>query len=111
MGDITERVMDLSPEKLRLLAQQLRKRQGSRSQITRQSRESNSFPLSFAQQRMWVVDQMSPGNTALNISLSYRFDTRVDLGALESSFNLMVKRHEVLRATFEGRNGVPVQVI
>ena len=111
MSDITTRVMDLSPEKLRLLAQQLRKRQGSRSQITRQSRESNSFPLSFAQQRMWVVDQMSPGNTALNISLSYRFDTPVDLAALEKSFNLMVQRHEVLRATFESRNGMPVQVI
>ncbi|MGH9933381.1 MAG: amino acid adenylation domain-containing protein, partial [Pyrinomonadaceae bacterium] len=111
MGDIAARVMNLSPEKLRLLAQQLKKRQGSRSQITRQSRESNSFPLSFAQQRMWVVDQMSPGNTALNISLSYRFDTRVDLAALEKSFNLMVQRHEVLRTTFESRNGVPVQVI
>ncbi len=111
MGDITARVMDLSPEKLRLLAQQLKKKQGSRSQITRQSREASSFPLSFAQQRMWVVDQMSPGNTAMNISLSYRFDTPVDLAALEKSFNLMVQRHEVLRATFESRNGVPVQVI
>ncbi|MHC5716587.1 MAG: condensation domain-containing protein, partial [Nostoc sp.] len=114
MSDLSQRIADLSPEKLKLLAQRLNNKKGqvfSRSQIVPQSRESNSFPLSFAQQRLWFVDQLQPGNSAYNISQPMRIVGCLNVTALEQSFHEVVKRHEVLRTTFTVVDGQPLQVI
>ncbi len=114
MSDLSQRIADLSPEKLKLLAQRLNNKKGqvfSRSQIVPQSRESNSFPLSFAQQRLWFVDQLQPGNSAYNISQPMRIVGCLNVTALEQSFDEVVRRHEVLRTTFTVVDGQPLQVI
>ncbi|MDF5721977.1 MAG: amino acid adenylation domain-containing protein [Rhizonema sp. PD37] len=114
MSDFSQRLAGLSPEKLKLLAQRLNKKKGeafSQLQINPQSRESNSFPLSFAQQRLWFLDQLQPGNTAYNISQAMLLKGWLHVAALEQSFNKIVSRHEVLRTTFAMANGQPVQVI
>ena len=67
--------------------------------------------LSFAQQRLWFLDQLSPGSTAYNISSDMTFEGPLDLTALEASVNEVVRRHETLRTTFAVVNGQPVQVI
>lgn len=70
-----------------------------------------SLPLSFAQQRLWFLDQLVPGSTAYNISLAFRLTGRLDLEALRRSWQEIVHRHEALRTLFAEEDGVPVQVI
>jgi hypothetical protein len=69
------------------------------------------LPLSFAQQRLWFLDQLAPNNPFYNISGAVRLKGRLDLEALERSVNEMVRRHESLRTRFEVEAGEPVQVI
>src|SRR5690349_5635030 len=70
-----------------------------------------AFPMSFAQQRLWFLDQFEPGNTLYNIVWPMRLRGRVDVAALEKSIDEIVRRHEVLRATFTTIDDKPVQVI
>lgn len=68
-------------------------------------------PLSFAQQRLWFLDQLEPGSPMYNVHSAVRLQGRIDVEALEHSFEFMVQRHETLRTTFQLRNGTPMQVI
>ncbi|HKV13053.1 MAG TPA: amino acid adenylation domain-containing protein, partial [Thermoanaerobaculia bacterium] len=69
------------------------------------------YPLSFAQQRLWFLDQLEPGLTAYNISHALRLTGRLDLLALARSLAEIVRRHESLRTTFALVDGEPAQVI
>ncbi|MBW4637350.1 MAG: amino acid adenylation domain-containing protein [Gloeocapsa sp. UFS-A4-WI-NPMV-4B04] len=69
------------------------------------------FPTSFAQQRLWFLDQLFPGNSFYNVPTAFRITGMLDLATLEDSFNEIVRRHEVLRTTFKTVAGQPVQVI
>ena len=69
------------------------------------------LPLSFAQQRLWFIDQLEPGNTIYNCPGAVRLEGRLNLEALELALNEIVRRHEVLRTRFEVEDGVPMQVI
>jgi len=114
MSNLFQRVAELSPDKLKLLTRRLNKKQedvSSRQQIKPQSRESNSFPLSFAQQRLWFIDQLQPGNTAYIIFQAMRVIGWLNVAALERSLNEIVRRHEALRTTFTAEDGQPIQII
>ncbi len=82
----------------------------SRSPIKRVSREGN-LAVSFAQQRLWFIDQLEPGGSAYNLPTGVRLRGQLDVDALEATFNEIVRRHESLRTTFTVRDGQPVQVI
>lgn len=69
------------------------------------------MPTSLAQQRYWILDQLEPGNTSLNMPLALRLTGRLDTAALQQTLNEIVSRHEVLRTTLSKNNGKPVQVI
>jgi amino acid adenylation domain-containing protein len=69
------------------------------------------LPLSFAQQRLWFLEQMNPGSPAYNIPSAVRMKGKLDITALNNSFNEIIKRHEVLRTIFEMVDGQPVQTI
>ncbi|HEV2735978.1 MAG TPA: amino acid adenylation domain-containing protein, partial [Longimicrobiaceae bacterium] len=69
------------------------------------------LPLSFAQQRLWLVDRMEPGNPAYNIPYALRLRGALDVDALRRSLEALVKRHEPLRTVFAEHAGEPVQVI
>jgi len=70
-----------------------------------------NLPLSFAQQRLWLIDQLDPGSPAYNMPLALRLTGEVAPGRLGSIFAAIVRRHEVLRTTFAVHAGQPVQVI
>ncbi|HVR99572.1 MAG TPA: amino acid adenylation domain-containing protein, partial [Thermoanaerobaculia bacterium] len=71
----------------------------------------SGLPLSFAQQRLWLLDQLEPGSAAYNMPLAVRLAHEVDPVRLTWIFAEIVRRHEALRTTFTSREGRPVQVI
>ncbi|MEG5063351.1 amino acid adenylation domain-containing protein [Microcoleus sp. B3-A4] len=113
MSDLIERIATLSPQKRELLLQRLnhKKENVSLAKILPQSRESNTFPLSFAQQRLWFFEQLTPGNFTYHIVAGVRLTGTLDARSLDRSLNELVKRHEVLRTAFKTINGQPVQAI
>ncbi|HYO14364.1 MAG TPA: amino acid adenylation domain-containing protein, partial [Thermoanaerobaculia bacterium] len=69
------------------------------------------LPLSFAQQRLWFLDQLQPGLPTYNLPAAVRLLGRLDVAAFRASLGEVVRRHESLRTTFTVRGGSPVQVI
>jgi amino acid adenylation domain-containing protein len=69
------------------------------------------LPLSFAQERLWFLEQLEPDSAVNNLSVACRLVGVLDIGALERSLNEIVRRHEVLRATFPSVEGQPIQAI
>jgi hypothetical protein len=69
------------------------------------------LPLSFAQQRLWFLDQLMPGNPFYNIPSALRIQGHLDLRAAYLAMREIVSRHETLRTTFPARDGRATQVI
>jgi amino acid adenylation domain-containing protein/non-ribosomal peptide synthase protein (TIGR01720 family) len=92
MNDLLERIALLPQQKRVLLASKLN-------------------PMSFAQQRLWFLDQMEPGTAAYNLFTGYRLAGPLDLTALERSLSEILRRHEVLRTNFAMIEGRLVQIL
>ena len=69
------------------------------------------LPLSFAQQRLWFLEQLEPGTPFYNIPAALRLTGRLSVAALKQSLDEMIRRHETLRTTFATVDDQPVQVI
>jgi amino acid adenylation domain-containing protein len=69
------------------------------------------LPLSFAQQRLWFINQLEPNSAAYNLPLAMRLSGPLNLAALERSLSEIMRRHESLRTSFPVRDGRPVQLI
>jgi amino acid adenylation domain-containing protein len=69
------------------------------------------FPLSYAQQRLWFIDQLDPAAPTYNISSALRLSGELNVAALSGSIDEIIRRHEVLRTTFSSVDGQPVQII
>jgi amino acid adenylation domain-containing protein len=113
MSSFAERIAGLSPKKQELLARLLQKEQldASRVVIGPRKHGSNTAPMSFAQERLWVLDQLEPNQPIYNVPDTHHFKGHFQLEALEQSLNELVRRHESLRTTFELIDGEPMQVI
>src|SRR5262249_34982282 len=70
-----------------------------------------ALPLSFAQQRLWFIDQLEPGSSAYNVPIVTRMMGAFHKEALQHTLDELVRRHEVLRTTFPSLDGDPVQRI
>ena len=70
-----------------------------------------SIPLSFAQERQWVLWQLDPDSAAYNIPTALRLRGPLDVAVLEQSFNALIARHQTLRTTFASGEERPLQVI
>src|SRR5262249_17514706 len=88
-------------EKRALLADLLRKK----------AAKARTFPLSFAQQRLWFLDQFDSGSSLYNISRALRLRGTLDVAVLQQAVNALVARHESLRTNFDSVDGEAVQVI
>ncbi|MCE9674106.1 amino acid adenylation domain-containing protein, partial [Myxococcus stipitatus] len=69
------------------------------------------LPLSFAQQRLWLLDQLQPGGTQYNIAGALSLDGPLNEEALRRALDHLVQRHESLRVTFLLNDGRPIQVV
>ena len=113
MKDLSDRISNLSPEKRAALQEMLLRKKNGKTvfqSIPRRS-EQNFVPLSFAQERMWILNQLEPDNAFYNLSWALRISDFLDISALEKSFDAIRRRHEILRTTFSTKNEMPVQTI
>ncbi|MEU4805248.1 non-ribosomal peptide synthase/polyketide synthase [Actinosynnema sp. NPDC023587] len=74
-------------------------------------RATGDLRLSFAQQRLWFLDQFSPGGTEYVTPFAVRLGGDLDVARLERALTALVARHESLRTTFPAVDGLPVQVV
>ena len=84
---------------------------GTAGEIGRARREGDGLPLSYAQERLWFLEQLGPGNVAYNIAGGVRVRGEVRREVVEQAVAALVARHEAMRTVFEERGGVPVQVV
>ena len=73
--------------------------------------QTGPCPLSFAQERMWFLDQLVPDSPAYNIVDVVRFPGTLNMKAMKQALNELVQRHEMLRTTIKLQDGLPVQVV
>ncbi|WP_375765651.1 amino acid adenylation domain-containing protein [Archangium gephyra] len=118
MSDILKRLASLPADKRNLLLKQLRARQQSAPQaasalpsLEPQPRGDGPVPLSFAQQRLWFLEQLESGTTLYNLPAALRLEGTLDAGAMERAFTELVRRHESLRTTFQAHEDTPSQRI
>lgn len=111
--DLERRIGELSPQRRAVLERLLRERNGPTKNLSpiRPRAGGGPAPLSYAQQRLWFLDQLMPRTNLFNLSSAYRIVGTVDPAVLESSLNEIVRRHEVLRTTFRAVNGEPFQMV
>src|SRR5262245_29240825 len=112
MDDLAARIAALSPEKLALLARRLGAKPSLKTPIPRLERSPDTrVPASFAQERLWFLDQFQPGTAVYNIPQAIRVRVPLHGPALEDALAEVVRRHETLRTTFAALDGRPVQVV
>jgi amino acid adenylation domain-containing protein len=68
-------------------------------------------PVSFAQERLWFLDQLEPGSVAYNLAGAVRLTGRLDIAALTGALDGILRRHESLRSTFVEKDGQPWQAV
>lgn len=111
MANLTERLAALPPQKRHLLALRLQK-QGIKlppEYILPISKNQDTYPLSFSQERLWFFDQIAPGNSVYNLPVALRITGNLDIQILQQSVNNIIKRHEALRLTFVNEDGTAKQ--
>ena len=116
MTELSKLLAGLSPEQRELLQLRLKKQQAGTEtaalkRIPRRDPAREDLPLSFSQQRLWLLDQWDPGNPGYNIFGVFRLEGQLDVRALAGSFNEILRRHEALRTSFPAKDGKPRQLI
>jgi amino acid adenylation domain-containing protein len=113
MTKLRRKIADLSlEERSQLEKRLLQKRRGSAAKSTIPRRATQTPTLSsFAQSRLWFLDQFEPGSSAYNIPSALRLEGELDIEALEGALNALVERHEALRTHFGVEESAPMQEI
>ena len=114
MNDLNQRIAALSSEKRTLLELHLLRQNTqpkARSRAIPKRGHAGSAPLSFAQERLWLLHQLEPKSLAYNNCSVQRLTGELRVGILESALSALFQRHETLRTTFAVQDGEPVQLI
>jgi acyl carrier protein len=120
MKPIQEQLNTLSPEQRKLLELLVHQQAASEAAADVPPPEDNRgiprrattgpAPLSFGQQRMWLMDQFQPGSVVYHMPQVMQLDGWLDTDALERSLNEILRRHEILRTTFTSIDDEPAQI-
>jgi amino acid adenylation domain-containing protein len=100
-----------SEQKLALLASMLEEEGVPQARSLEHTPREGELPLSSAQMRLWLFDQLEPASSAYNIPVQHEFKGHFDLVAFERSLCEIVRRHEALRTSYLTIDGRPVQRI
>jgi hypothetical protein len=111
MSGWTARLDGLAPERRALLELLVLEEalQGRNLDASPAAPLTEAAPLSFGQERLWLLDRLDPGSAAYNTASALRLSGALDPALLARSFTEIVRRHAVLRATFREEGGRPVQ--
>src|SRR4026209_114970 len=112
MTNLSDQIANLSPQR-RALLERLMKKEGvdAPGQSLSRAPRDGPLPLSFAQQRLWFLDQLEPGSPLYNIPAAVRLTGHLNISALEQTFAEVLRRHESLRTRFHEVDGRAVQVV
>ena len=108
-SDLEQKIANLSPAKKALLAR--KRTESSTFPALRRVEHRDGVPLSFAQQRIWLIHELDPQSHLYNVPRLLRLTGKLDKAALEASLNEIIRRHEALRTTFRVDSGDPKQII
>ncbi|OBQ12656.1 non-ribosomal peptide synthetase [Anabaena sp. AL09] len=109
MSDLLKRLENLSPEKRELVLQKLKKQQ--QPPLLQPVSREKPLPLSFAQQRLWFIDQLEGENGVYNVPFFWQISGILNINALEKAILEIIHRHEILRTSFSIVNESPIQII
>ncbi len=96
---------------VRTLAQYLHGKKTATYAEIKEAPQKPYYPVSNAQHRIWIFEEMNPGMTAYNMPGAVRLNGKVDQDILEQSFQLLIAKHDSLRTVFVPQNGHPYQQI
>ncbi len=108
---LNKRIARLSPERRAILERLLRREQHTDSSVVPRDRSLDPPPLTFAQEQLWFLDQLAPGNSFYNESSALHLTFPVNAEVLQKALNEVARRHEMLRTTFITVRGELVQAI
>ncbi|HEX6288826.1 MAG TPA: amino acid adenylation domain-containing protein [Herpetosiphonaceae bacterium] len=112
MTDRSKQIADLSPEEHGRLFQQLMALRPARQPLVGpQERDPNGIELSFAQRRLWFLDQLVPQTAFYNLPVAAHLEGPLDVTIFRLSLDEVIRRHEALRTTFTVVENRPVQII
>src|SRR5947209_2961232 len=113
MSDINKEIAGLPPDRRKLLELLLKREANPHAlSLTIPRRDgAGPVPLSFAQQRLWFLNQLEPDSAAYNVPAALRLKGRLSVETLERTLSEIVRRHEVLRTTFKVVDGQAAQVV
>ncbi len=112
MSDLSKRITQLSPAQLGKLTRRLTSKEATPLvKIAPRKQGTNIIQQSYAQQRLWILDRLHPGNPAYNITMPMRFFGGLNVAVLERVLSEIVRRHESLRTRFSSNDDSPVQII
>ena len=115
MSDEIRRRLDrLTPAQRKLLEQRLgkqRRAEAAGAELLPIDPADGPFPLSYAQERFWFLEQLEPGNPAHHLPGIALFKGPMEFAAFQRAVDLLVQRHEILRSVYEEHDGVPMQVV
>lgn len=94
-----------------LLSKWLSGKAGTESRITPRSPGLESIPAAASQERLWFLEQFTPGSAAYHLPVTYRLTGALDLPVLQRSLHALTERHEALRTAFASQDGKLTQVI
>ena len=115
--ELAERIAQLPPEKRAQLFEQLRAQKEHQAAddapraIASRPRDAAGHALSFAQERLWFLNQFEPDSAEYNVPQSYRLTGELDAGTMRQALTALVARHETLRTTFREVEGEARQII
>ncbi|HEU5379926.1 MAG TPA: amino acid adenylation domain-containing protein [Ktedonobacteraceae bacterium] len=114
--DQRKRLAELSPQERLAFFEQLKRDKKAQAApatlpLTRRTQEDGPIPLSFAQQRLWFLEQFEPGTSLYNMPELLQLKGALHYAALQRALDQLVARHEVLRTTFSAIDGEPIQIV
>ncbi|MEM9486114.1 MAG: condensation domain-containing protein, partial [Cyanobacteria bacterium P01_F01_bin.116] len=113
LATIAKRLATLSPQKREAFLKLLQQEgiDPTKLPILPANRQSNTFPLSWSQERLWFIHQLEGPSATYNIPVVLKISGTVQVDALEKTLDAIARRHAVLRTTFDAVDGKPVQIV
>ena len=114
MNETANILSKLSPQQRELLLLKLtrtNKEKNEQSRIKKQAQPNEPLPLSYSQERQWLLEQMNPASGAYNMTAAVRIRGSFQIGTFEKACNEIVRRHDGLRTRFDSVDGKPTQII